>query len=50
MPREENHKANIMVELATLEMTKMLVNILIEITEVPCTKHMLINTIKERED
>lgn len=50
VPREENHEVDIVAKLTISEIVKMPMNVLIKVGEVPCTKRILINTIKERED
>lgn len=48
--REENHEVDMITTLAAFETTEISMNVLIKVMKVLCIKHILVNTIEERED
>lgn len=50
VPKEENHKVDLLAKMAILGMVEMVANILVKMAEAPCTESIMVETIKERED
>lgn len=48
-PREKNHKADMVAKLAASGIAGILMNVFMEVAEAPCTKRMIVSTIKKKE-